>query len=193
METKTLTPWEAFSDFFHSLSIADVSWVGVSIFLIYLFFSLSTKQISNPASDWKGVLKWFAVFVLGWLFTFVVFGYTRIASAGSLGFFLLLGAAGLSIGSILMFIRRSDNWYKIVSGCIVIILAFGVFTTIAIGRQALSYAVTFGFVLGWTLGMLIYSIYALKNPDKIQARFNQQDGENPTSKSKWDRKGAGGV
>jgi hypothetical protein len=87
----------------------------------------------------------------------VIFGYLRITEGGSLPVLLALGTALVSLTAVFLVSQKSNQWQRIFSGMIIIIIGSAIIITIAKGAHAYSYALMFGCLFGIEFGMFLIS------------------------------------
>lgn len=160
-------PWEVFKDVYKDVSLGDVAWVGVTLVLVALLYKIAINERRRNDADWTTVVKWIAG-IGGWSLLMIVFGWFRI-SANNWSVIALVTTSLFSLIAVLLLREENDNWQKILSGIICIVIGISIVAAIAVGAKPLGYAVSFGLLLGILLGMLIISIIRMRksaSPEK---------------------------
>lgn len=139
----------------------DFLWILIIIGLVYGIYGLAILRLRKDSSDWKDVV-FFSICTLGIIFGFLTFGKFEIDKGGTVAYLLIIPSFLISLSSVLIFAKSLKNSTRIITGFMVGLIAFGMLYTLVIKELSYSYGVTFGFLLGLTLGRTIHAIKLLK-------------------------------
>jgi hypothetical protein len=165
---------ESFRDFFSGVSAAEVSWMIFGIAMVGLLYWLSIIQLHRRTTDWKTVLFWCA-WLSFWVVSMVIFGYIRIVEGGSSPILISFLTSVISLVSVFLLSQRSNQWQRIFSGIIIIIIGSAMVITIAKDAHSYTYALMFGCLFGIIVGNLLISVLRIANFLKTPAD-DESDG-----------------
>lgn len=167
MENKNvLSPWDMATSFVDLWDWNKLSWILLTIMLVFLVHAISTRVIRRKNASWKEFLLWI-ISIVGWGFIMYMVMWNMMKSEPTASITLLLLACVFSFIGFFIFFRmlkdpEKKEWVsRIISGVILAIIVFGVLIFMGSNKQELGLAGFMGGLLGSFFSLAWHNLYIM--------------------------------
>lgn len=179
---EVVAPWEIVRDFQGLWDLNKLSWIVITIVLVFGIYSITTRVAYKKKPSWKSVSLW-SISIIGWGFIMYYYMWGMMKVQYSWSIYLLLGSCLLSIIGFIVFFKITEDpekklWVsKIISGIIMAIIVFGVIIFMGDKKQELGLAVIMGSLLGAFISLSGYHIINMIEHGKNQKKGIKDDDD----------------
>lgn len=179
---EVVAPWEIVRDFQGLWDLNKLSWIVITIVLVFGIYSITTRVAYKKKPSWKSVSLW-SISIIGWGFIMYYYMWGMMKVQYSWSIYLLLGSCLLSIIGFIVFFKITEDpekklWVsKIISGIIMAIIVFGVIIFMGDKKQELGLAVIIGSLLGAFISLSGYHIINMIEHGKNQKKGIKDDDD----------------
>lgn len=150
---KIVSPWNMAENFIDLWDFTKLSWILLTITLVWFIYIISTRAVHKRNASWKEFLLWM-ISIVGWSFLMYMIMWDMMNKEAVTAITLLLLATLFSCLGFVLFFRafkdpEKKEWVsRIVSGVIFAVIVFGVLVFMGSAQQELGLAGLMGGLLG---------------------------------------------